>query len=383
MKIALYAPNSVAIKKSDNYLEKYLSSFRDISVKRFKTFVECQDAKTNSFDVLFVHYDDINKKELKRITARHSMDSQIVLVTKLNNRDNILDIAPIFSQIIYEPISFSKIEKSIEIVSENKKDNIENKQHMFYGLKALIVEDNPVNLKMIVRTLEKIGISSDTAINGRDAVEMYIKNSKYDVIFMDIQMPIMNGVDATKAIIRYEKDKHLSHTPIVAVTTNALKGDRERYMALGMDEYIAKPIDLDKFITVLKQFYTTRHNMEEEISDLEKDILLYKQTPTESKIIGTILNKLGYSVDIAKNIDEFKNMIDSNRYKSLLLDRLDNEIKHSTITNKIKNRNIPSLLFIDKDEKVISSDTNTYTHIIDKTSDFIYIKDKVDNMMTL
>ncbi len=382
MNIAIYSPPAVQSKKSDSYLEKYLLSFRDIGVKRFKTFVECQDAKANSFDGLFVHYNDIDKKELKRIAARHSSDSQIVLVTHLNNRDNILDIAPIFSQIVYEPISFTKIEKSIEILSENKKENNGNISNMFHGLKALVVEDNPVNLKMIVRTLEKLGIESDTAKDGKESVDMYMKN-RYNIIFMDIQMPVMNGVDATRAIIKYEKKNHLTHTPIVAVTTNALKGDRERYLAEGMDEYIAKPIDLNKFITVLKQFYSTRDGEHISSRGDEKDILLYKQTPTESKIIGTILNKLGYSVDIAKNIDEFKSMIDTNHYKSLLLDKLDNQLKHSSITKRIKNQNIPSLLFIDKNEDVISTDKDTYTYIIDKASDFIYIKDKVDNMMSI
>ncbi len=382
MNIAIYSPPAVQSKKSDSYLEKYLLSFRDIGVKRFKTFVECQDAKANSFDGLFVHYNDIDKKELKRIAARHSSDSQIVLVTHLNNRDNILDIAPIFSQIVYEPISFTKIEKSIEILSENKKENNGNISNMFHGLKALVVEDNPVNLKMIVRTLEKLGIESDTAKDGKESVNMYMKN-RYNIIFMDIQMPVMNGVDATRAIIKYEKKNHLTHTPIVAVTTNALKGDRERYLAEGMDEYIAKPIDLNKFITVLKQFYSTRDGEHISSRGDEKDILLYKQTPTESKIIGTILNKLGYSVDIAKNIDEFKSMIDTNHYKSLLLDKLDNQLKHSSITKRIKNQNIPSLLFIDKNEDVISTDKDTYTYIIDKASDFIYIKDKVDNMMSI
>ncbi len=381
MKIAIYAPLDVQKKESNNDLKNYLKSLRDIEIIEFNSFVECQDAKPNSFDGLYIYYDNIDKKELKRITARHSNDSQIVLITKLNNRNNILDIAPIFSQIVYEPITFSKIEKSIEILSANKKDTIIQSLNIFHGLKALVVEDNLVNLKMIVKTLEKLGIKSDEAKDGREALEMYIRDSSYDIIFMDIQMPIMNGVDATKAILKYEKQKKLTHTPIVAVTTNALKGDRERYLAIGMDEYIAKPIDLNKFITVLKQFYTTKQNLKNENIELKKDILLYKQTPTESKIIGSILSKLGYSVDIAKNIDEFKSMIDNNRYKSLLLDKLDNEKKHSNITNTIKNIDIPSLLFIDKKDKIISNDNSIYTHIIDKTSDFISIKDKLDSMM--
>ncbi|NEW60159.1 response regulator, partial [Sulfurovum sp. bin170] len=379
MSVAIYSPKSVQARESDYYIDKYLQSFKDISTQRFNTFVACQDAKTSSFDVLYIHYDEIDKKELQRIVARHSSDSQIVLVTKLKNRDNILDIAPIFSQVIYEPILFSKIENSIEILSQNRKDRVDSSSQMFHGLKALVVEDNPINLKMIIKTLENLGINSDSAENGRVSVEMYMKNS-YDIIFMDIQMPVMNGVDATRVIIEYEKKNNLEHTPIVAVTTNALKGDRERYLASGMDEYIAKPIDLNKFITVLNQFYSTRQEGVD--GDLEKDILLYKQTPTESKIVGAILGKFGYSVDVAKNIDEFKSMIDINQYRSLLLDRSDNERTHSSVTDVIKENSVPTLLFVeDSSENLLASDRDAYKFIIDKSSNFNYIKDKVDEMM--
>ena len=380
MSVAIYAHDKVQKRDSDQFLEKYLQSFRGISTQRFRTFVECQNAKVNSFDVLYVHYDEIDKKELQRIVARHNSDSQVVLVTKLENRDETLDIAPIFSQVIYEPISFSKIKESIEILSKNKRERVSSSEYMFHGLKALVVEDNPINLRMIVKTLENLGINSDTAENGREALVMYMKNS-YDIIFMDIQMPVMNGVDATRVIIEYEKKNNLEHTPIVAVTTNALKGDRERYLAAGMDEYIAKPIDLSKFVRVLKQFYSTRT---ETLGDnLQKDILLYKQTPTESKIVSAILGKYGYSVDVAKNIDEFKSMVDINKYKSLLLDRCDNENAHSSVTNIIKGKSIPTLLFVDdKNQNLLASDNDTYRFIIDKSSNFNYIKDRVDEMMS-
>jgi CheY-like chemotaxis protein len=190
----------------------------------------------------------------------------------------------------------------------------------------------------------------------------------------------MNGVDATRMIIEYEKKNGLKHTPIVAVTTNSLKGDRERYLASGMDEYIAKPIDLSKFIRVLKQFYSTQTGDIED--NLEKDILLYKQTPTESKIVSAILGKYGYSVDVAKNMDEFKSMVDVNSYKSLLLDRSDNETTHSSVTAMIKGKSIPTLLFVDDSrEKPLNSDKNVYKFIIDKSSNFNYIKDRVDDMM--
>jgi signal transduction histidine kinase len=188
MKIAIYSHEDVQKRDSDQCLDKYLQSFKGISTQRFKTFVECQNSKANSFDVLYVHYDEIDKKELQRIVARHNADSQVVLVTKLKNRDETLDIAPIFSEVMYEPISFSKIKESIEMLSKNKKDKINSSESMFHGLKALVVEDNPINLKMIVKTLENLGINSDTAENGRKSVVMYMKNA-YDIVFMDIQMP--------------------------------------------------------------------------------------------------------------------------------------------------------------------------------------------------
>jgi len=378
MKVAIYSPDSMQEKRSDIYLENYLKSFKGIEVIRFRTFVECQESRDDIIDAIYLHYDEINKKELKRITARHGGETQVLLITNLNNRNKILDISPIFSQIIYQPITFSKVERSIEIVSENKRDMNSYNRNMFNGLRALVVEDNPTNLKMIVKLLDNIGIKSDVALNGKEAVERY-KSGSYNIIFMDIQMPLMNGVDATKSIIEYERENRLPHTPIVAVTTNSLKGDRERYLKEGLDEYIAKPIDLNKFITVLKQFFQTSDNG---ISgNLEKDILLYKQTPTESKVIATIFNKLGYSVDIAKDFDEFMDMLEENSYRSIILDRLKNSSQHMKITASLKENAIPTLLFIDKDGVVTSDDRNIYTHIIDKNSDFILIKDRIDDML--
>jgi signal transduction histidine kinase/CheY-like chemotaxis protein len=381
MSVAIYAPDTVRTKDSDLHLEKYLQFFKGITLHRFKSFVECQEKKNSTFDVLFVHYDTVDKQELQRIVARHSQESQIVLVTKLSNRDSILDIAPIFSQVLYEPMSFSKIESSIELLSQNKKERVESEQYMFHGLKALVVEDNPINLKMIIRTLENLGINSDAAEHGRVATEMYMKN-RYDVIFMDIQMPVMNGVDATKAIIAYEKENDLEHTPIIAVTTNTLKGDRERYLEAGMDEYIAKPIDLNKFIIVLKQFYSTTDKKGENDEDFKKDILLYKQTPTESKIVGAILEKLGYSVEVAKNMEELKEMMVTDNYRSLLLDKSDNISIHSSITDKVAKNSIPTLLFVDELEVLLTSEEETYTYIMDKSANFSSIKERVDLLVS-
>ena len=380
LRVALYTPTTLQSKNSDIYLEKYLTSFKEVKLQRFRTFIECKDALSHSFDVLYIHCNEIDKAELKRIVAQHSAESQIVLVTTLKRRDEILDIAPIFTQVFYEPIGFTKVLNSIERVSENREELKEDQSQMFYGLKSLVVEDNPINQKLIIRTLENLGIYSDGADNGKIGVEMYMKN-QYDIIFMDIQMPIMNGVSATKAIIKYEKENNLAHTPIVAVTTNTLKGDRERYLSEGMDEYIPKPIDLNKFISVLKQFYSTSRVQSETTKRMNRDILLYKEKPIEAKIMSSILKRLDYSVDVVNNIAEFKRMMNIHQYKTTLIDRSESDILHRSFSDKIKEKQIPSLLFIDKGMTLHADEEQTYGYIIDKLSDFSHIKERIDALL--
>jgi CheY-like chemotaxis protein len=159
------------------------------------------------------------------------------------------------------------IEKK-EYQKETKDTYRDNKIPTFLNLKALIVEDNPINQKMIKYTLKNIGIDCDMADNGQIGVDMRLRNN-YDIIFMDIQMPIMNGVEATQTILKYEKEKNLPHIPIVAVTANALKGDRERFLSEGMDDYVSKPINFNRLVTVLRKFCSNK-----QISNDTKDILL-------------------------------------------------------------------------------------------------------------
>ncbi len=392
MKMAIYAPQDVSGKDSDHYLEDYLLSFAHLSMMRFKTFEECMSASSSLFDALYIHYDKINQDELEQIVKHHRSHSNIILVTKLNKHHLLQNISVDFAQVLYEPITFSKVEKSFNCLVKNKEEQKEknkkvalviNGKTIFSEVHALIVEDNPINQKMIQHTLKNIGISSECADNGKEGLSMYMQNSEsYDVVFMDIQMPVMNGVDATKAILAYEQSRDLDHTPVVAVTANALKGDRERFMAEGMDEYVSKPIDLEKFIYVLKKFFKPVNKSISIPKVSTKDILLYKETAMEAKIISAILEKLDYSVDVVENIDELKNIIDVNSYKCILLDRVSSEVAHNNITQHIKAQNTPSMLFVDG-KFVVSSDKENFTFISDKVADYSSIKEKVDKMIEL
>ena len=118
----------------------------------------------------------------------------------------------------------------------------------------MVVEDNSVNQRLAKALLEKMGCLVDIAENGQHAVEI-IKDSKedYRVIFMDCQMPILNGFEATQ-IIRDREKTEQKHVTIVAMTANAMSGDRELCLNAGMDDYVSKPLDRQVLHSVLTKY---------------------------------------------------------------------------------------------------------------------------------
>jgi signal transduction histidine kinase/DNA-binding response OmpR family regulator/ligand-binding sensor domain-containing protein len=118
-----------------------------------------------------------------------------------------------------------------------------------YPLRILIAEDNPVNQKLAERVLTKLGYIPDKALNGQEALNAMDKKT-YDVILMDVQMPVMDGLEATREI-RKRKD---SQPLIIAMTANAMQGDREICILAGMDDYISKPIKLESLVNLLEKY---------------------------------------------------------------------------------------------------------------------------------
>lgn len=139
-----------------------------------------------------------------------------------------------------------KIGKMIKI-----QENTTSKEQ--FNAYVLLVEDNKANQLFMEILLKKYGLKYDIANDGSKAVEKY-KQNRYDMILMDENMPNMNGIEATKEIIEYEKQNNLLHTPIIALTANALKGDKEKFLHAGMDEYLSKPLNKTALINIFRKF---------------------------------------------------------------------------------------------------------------------------------
>lgn len=122
----------------------------------------------------------------------------------------------------------------------------------FPGKRVLVVEDYAINQEILQDMLELMDCKVDIAENGRQALDM-VKSQPYDAILMDVQMPELDGYGATREIRQRETGSD-KRSVILAITANAMVGDREKCLAAGMDDYLAKPIELDKLEGLLKKY---------------------------------------------------------------------------------------------------------------------------------
>ncbi len=175
----------------------------------------------------------------------------------------------LFAATLTKPIKFSQLHSAlITVLKKNKAVAKENRQTATsnfdsgigkqYPLKILLAEDNKVNQKVALRFLEKLGYRADVAFNGIEVLDS-LKRQFYDVILMDVQMPDMDGEQATIEIRKTFPPKQQPR--IIAMTANAMKIDLDKYIASGMDDYIVKPFKIEELVRSLIESYTYLHKI--------------------------------------------------------------------------------------------------------------------------
>jgi signal transduction histidine kinase/DNA-binding response OmpR family regulator len=165
----------------------------------------------------------------------------------------------LFSAVLTKPVRQSTLRKQILLQLKHQGKQVaeitESKSMLSvdfskrYPLNILIAEDNPVNYKLAERVLTKLGYKPHKADNGMEALHAAI-GKKYDIILMDVQMPVMDGMEATKKI----RERKGEQPVIIAMTANAMQGDREKCIQSGMDDYISKPIRLEELVSILEKW---------------------------------------------------------------------------------------------------------------------------------
>ncbi len=170
--------------------------------------------------------------------------------------------------------------------------------------KVLIAEDNRVNQMLIEELLQRHGLHPDIVVNGREAMEQITK-TPYDLVFMDVNMPLMGGIEALEQI----KAKWI-HIPVIALTANAMAGDYERFLSLGFDGYLSKPVDVEKLETILTSYLSTEERsipiQQERVLDMER---FRKEVPLSEAVLRKLLEAFLDNMDAS--LAELKNGVDA------------------------------------------------------------------------
>ncbi len=192
-------------------------------------------------------FPDIQPSDLKNISKLINSSGGNLIINKKEDR-----IIFKFS-LVYGKDSERRLEAIVDtsVFRDKKKTDIKEAN-------ILLVEDNLINQKIVILSIKNMVKTIDVASNGQEALEKF-QAKRYDIILMDVQMPVMDGIIAAKKIREIE-EKTKTHTPIIAITANALSGDRENCLAVGMNDYISKPFQIDILLQKMQSLLEKSEN---------------------------------------------------------------------------------------------------------------------------
>ncbi|WP_229203950.1 response regulator [Dyadobacter alkalitolerans] len=183
--------------------------------------------------------EDLDQGDLTRVMK---YAHPVVMKTKKSN-ERLLDEVKLFLKNI-QPKTFKGLEKR-----DAFSNPVVHSENVFVGKKILVADDDMRNIFALSAVLEESGFKIEIAANGREAIEKLEDTSQIDLVLMDVMMPEMDGIEATRKIREVPKWANL---PIIAVTAKAMQGDREQCLAAGANDYISKPVDVDKLLALIK-----------------------------------------------------------------------------------------------------------------------------------
>jgi len=256
-------------KDLSHYTVGYIPALGNRNVdKNLKTYTEYQGAKFLTYtqktllnlrdeefpDLLFIDYKCFEEGE--ELEYFLELPLKLVLIVADNREQELLPIRNKIDKILHRPVNFTRTLKALDILTEIQKETKSDSKKLktqFQNAHVLVAEDNLINQKLMKSILERFGMKVTLVSNGKEALSAREKN-EYDIILMDIQMPLMGGVEATQNILAFEENTETKHIPIIALTANALEGDKEKYMASGMDAYLPKPMNIHDLEKVLSNY---------------------------------------------------------------------------------------------------------------------------------
>jgi len=264
--------------KASIYTNDDLLSSQGALLSRYLEFFGVQTAMTESLinkylnecDVLFLDSPHLSKIQIDSLKSTYP-NLHIVPILELDYGEKAEELMDAVDSIVTLPILPSSLHKTLAVIwNKMPKEYISKSLEAqpapkIYKTKILVAEDNLINLRLLETILQQNNYIVCAVDNGQKAVDEYLKD-KYDLVLMDIDMPVMDGLTANRLIKEIDKKDKRGYTPVIALTAHALVGDRERIIAAGLDAHLAKPIDkhfllqtIDRYLKIAEQ---NKHNLE-------------------------------------------------------------------------------------------------------------------------